>query len=159
MKKNLQKLLHLLLWMAMLGFVAPISVVAADCYIAGSFNGWSATATKLTQNGDQYELIQKFDGGTQFKIVYNGNWYGYDAVKDGTDFVTSADGSNKNIQFNLTGCYGLFFKSNESTAAGIFPPNASCFLIFAILFLAILSKRPNFLSCIIAIISSLVVPR
>ena len=112
MKKLLHKSLRLLLWFAMLGFVAPLSVVAADCYIAGSFNGWNASATKLTQNGDQYELTQKFDGGTQFKIVYNGNWYGYDAVKGGTDLVTSADGSNKNIQFNSTECYGLFFKNN-----------------------------------------------
>ena len=112
MKKLLHKSLRLLLWFAMLGFVAPLSVVAADCYIAGSFNGWNASATKLTQNGDQYELTQKFDGGTQFKIVYNGNWYGYDAVKGGTDLVTSADGINKNIQFNSTECYGLFFKNN-----------------------------------------------
>ena len=112
MKKLLHKSLRLLLWFAMLGFVAPLSVVAADCYIAGSFNSWNATATKLTQNGSQYELFKTFDAGTQFKIVYNNNWYGYDAVKGGTDLVTSADGSNKNIQFNSTGCYGLFFKTN-----------------------------------------------
>ena len=112
MKKLLHKSLQLFLWFAMLGFVAPISVVAADCYVAGSFNGWNATATKMTQNGSQYELFKTFDADTQFKIVYNNNWYGYDAVKGGTDLVTSADGSNKNIQFNSTGCYGLFFKTN-----------------------------------------------
>ena len=112
MKKLLHKSLQLFLWFAILGFVAPISVVAADCYIAGSFNGWNATATKLTQNGSQYELFKTFDAGTQFKIVYNDNWYGYDAVKNGKDLVSSADGDNKNIQFNATGCYGLFFKNN-----------------------------------------------
>ncbi len=112
MKKLLHKSLQLFLWFAILGFVAPISVVAADCYIAGSFNGWNATATQMTQNGSQYELFKTFDAGTQFKIVYNGGWYGYDAVKNGTDLVSSADGDNKNIQFKATGCYGLFFKNN-----------------------------------------------
>ena len=94
-----------------MAFLFAFSVNAQDCYLAGTMNGWSTNSTKLTKNGGQYELVLKLDKDVEFKVVYNGNWYGFDKIKNGGDLVSNNGG---NIKTKTQNCYGIYFKPDNN---------------------------------------------
>ena len=94
-----------------MAFLFAFSVNAQDCYLAGTMNGWSTNSTKLTKNGGQYELVLKLDEEVEFKVVYNGNWYGFDKIKNGGDLVSNNGG---NIKTKTKNCYGIYFKPDNN---------------------------------------------
>ena len=101
MKKS--KFFYVLL--TLMAFLFAFSVNAQDCYLAGTMNGWSTNSTKLNKNGGQYELVLKLDKDVEFKVVYNGNWYGFDKIKNGGDLVSNNGG---NIDTDLFIVFRLF---------------------------------------------------
>lgn len=107
MKKS--KFFYVLL--TLMAFLFAFSVNAQDCYLAGTMNGWSTNSTKLTKNGGQYELVLKLDKDVEFKVVYNGNWYGFDKIKNGGDLVSNNGG---NIKTKTQNCYGIYFKPDNN---------------------------------------------
>ena len=94
-----------------MAFLFAFSVNAQDCYLAGTMNGWSTNSTKLNKNGGQYELVLKLDKDVEFKVVYNGNWYGFDKIKNGGDLVSNNGG---NIKTKTKNCYGIYFKPDNN---------------------------------------------
>ena len=49
---------------------------AGEVYLAGSFNGWSATDWPLADDGDgNWSIVKKLDAGAhQYKFVVDGSW-------------------------------------------------------------------------------------
>ena len=75
---------------------------AQEFFLAGSFNEWSTTANQFeigtTEN--VYTLTQELEAGVQFKVVSEGNWYGYNGTIDAvncTDLALSAEANNMTI--------------------------------------------------------------
>lgn len=75
---------------------------AQEFFLAGSFNEWSTTANQFeigtTEN--VYTLTQELEAGVQFKVVSEGNWYGYNGTIDAencTSIALSTDGGNMTI--------------------------------------------------------------
>ena len=115
MKKSFKKSI-LLFWLALLGFIMPMQVMADDYYLTGSFNGWNTSALKMSQNGGQYEVKgYKMSSGTEFKVVKNADWnqgsWGYSNVND----KTLVENSGGNAKIKTEGCYSFYFKPSEAT--------------------------------------------
>lgn len=76
------------------------STKASNCYLAGSFNGWNASETKLneTTTSGVYKISDVFLCSTdEFKIVYNGSWYPASNVKPGSNgYYTISFNTNGN---------------------------------------------------------------
>ena len=117
MKKSFKKSI-LFMWLALLGFIMPMQVMADDYYLIGTFtNNWDLnSAIKLTSNGNQYEIKQSFNKNDEFKIVKNKDWYqgswGYSNVNDKSLVEKIGDNNAKILK---TGCYGLYFKPSDNT--------------------------------------------
>ena len=73
--------------------------------LAGSFNGWSTTATPLTLNGDYWTIERQFDANVTFKIVVNGSdWVG---DGDGVHWCSGmgSEGKGQNFKVLTAGKY------------------------------------------------------
>lgn len=79
--------------------------VAYDAYIAGTHNGWN-------QDNDNHGMISDGNGilvktynqvaeGFTFKIVYKGEWIGFDKVNTDESIYCEADEDKDNIKFTL----------------------------------------------------------
>ena len=73
-------------------------------FLAGTFNNWAtdtdATKFKTGTTEGVYTLTQEIEAGAEFKVVSEGNWYGYNGTIDAvncTDLALSTDGGNMTI--------------------------------------------------------------
>lgn len=64
--------------------------IVTDYYLAGTFNNWSETDTPMVMSDGYASTTMALEAGTyEFKIIDNGNWYGYSStISD----VTSSSG-------------------------------------------------------------------
>lgn len=75
---------------------------AQEFFLAGSFNEWSTTANQFETGTTEgvYTLTQELEAGAEFKVVSEGNWYGYNGTIDAvncTDLALSAEANNMTI--------------------------------------------------------------
>ena len=58
----------------------------AEVYIAGGMNGWDASATKLTKNGNTYSItLDNIKEGTEYKYVMNALWANEELAEAGSE--------------------------------------------------------------------------
>ena len=82
--------------------------------LAGSFNGWSATANPLTLNGDYWTIDRDFSLNETFKVVVNGsdwvsaNWEGIHLISGIVDDNTN----DHNFKISTAGRYRIKAVSN-----------------------------------------------
>ena len=95
----------------------PTETVVTDYYLAGSFNGWSTTDTPMAvTDGVATAKVTLSEGTYEFKVVDNGNWYGYSTAisnKTNTTGVTMKNTDGNAVLYASGGTYT--FSYNTST--------------------------------------------
>jgi len=106
------------LWIDGTQIGGPAISLDKDAYVAGTFNGWTANLNsyKFGSNGT---ITLDLPKDAQFKIVYDGNWLGFDSVSSGTEYVESASNTDKNILVKTSGKYKLVFDGSKLRIARI----------------------------------------
>ena len=115
-------------WYNSLEEVPESDALSTDIYLAGSFNGWSATATefKLTEEGGKTSVIKiELQAGThEFKVVRNGTWTAPKTTttisKSVTGLVFSSSGQ-ANVTLNATKAGVYTFTWNDSKLDVTYP--------------------------------------
>lgn len=90
-----------------------------ESYLAGTMNGWNTTDPDYLmapKENNQYMIDVQLDAGTEFKVVYNGNWYGWSQVDQSSSVVVNGyiSGSD-NISVETTGKYEIYIKTYTGT--------------------------------------------
>lgn len=91
-------------------------VSSATVYFAGSINGWSSSDSSYcftNSEGDVYHFEVSLNANDEFKIVIDGNWYGYDNIVSGAALATS-NSENKNIKITNTGNYEIIVNASNA---------------------------------------------
>ena len=118
-------------WYNSLEEVPEVSLLSTDRYLAGSFNGWSATATefKLYEEGADTCYVEiELDANTtyEFKIVREGKWtsckttLSITGTTSGLVFSSSVSG-NTTITTKAAGTYVFAFGMSNSQLSVTYP--------------------------------------
>lgn len=71
---------------------------ASEVYLAGNFNNWSTTATKMTKNGDYFSVTVPISSNVQYKFVADGAW-----CSDSLNLQMIGENFNAFLQFPVKG--------------------------------------------------------
>ena len=89
-------------------------------YLAGSMNGWSTSDDNylMTPAQDQqFRIDLTLNSGDEFKVVYNGGWYGWANLDSDSPVYNKAMSGTNNIVVNTTGKYEIYIKTDSGVAS------------------------------------------
>ena len=94
-------------------------------FLAGTMNGWSSSDDNylmVPAENSQYTIDVQLAADVEFKVVYNGNWYGWSDVDSSSSVVnkyivqgSDPDSTGYRIKVKTAGKYEIYFKTNASS--------------------------------------------